>query len=254
MRASQSLAGLHRDWTRLGEADPLWAVCVDPAKRGGRWGVQEFLASGRAEIADAMASLERLGLCAGRDDALDFGCGAGRLTAALAGHFSAVTGVDISPPMLARARTLHAGNERCRFVHNDSIGLTAFADESFDLVYASLVLQHMPTDLARAYLAEFIRVLRADGAIVTLVPEAHLRTARGMVYARAPHRLIGLVQRTVFRYPAPMQMHVLPADLIQRLIEAPGGRLVASLPHAGYGGHWQMAEHFIVKDRERDAS
>jgi len=51
MRASQSLARLHRDWTRLGEADPLWAVCVDPARHGGRWDVQEFLATGRAEIA-----------------------------------------------------------------------------------------------------------------------------------------------------------------------------------------------------------
>jgi hypothetical protein len=50
-----------------------------------------------------------------------------------------------------------------------------------------------------------------------------------------------------------MQMHVLPADLVRRLIGAHGGRLAASVPHAGYGGHWRMTEHFIVKDRERDA-
>lgn len=196
-----------------------------------------------------MASLERLGLCTARGDALDFGCGAGRLTAALAAHFSVVTGVDISLPMLAQARTLHAGNERCRFVHNNSLTLSAFADESFDLVYSSLVLQHMPTELAGAYLAEFIRVLRPGGAIVLLVPEAHLLTFRGLVYRLAPHRLIGLIQRKAFGYPAPMQMHVLPASLVQRLIEAPGGRLAASLPHKGYGGHWRMTEHIIVKGR-----
>jgi SAM-dependent methyltransferase len=253
MRASQSLARLHRDWTRLGEADPLWAVCVDPARRGGRWDVQEFLATGRAEIADAMASLDRLGLCAARDDALDFGCGAGRLTVALAAHFATVTGVDISPSMLAKAHALHAGNDRCRFVHNDSPQLSAFPDESFDLVYSSLVLQHMPTDLASAYLVEFIRVLRPGGAIVVLVPEAHLRTLRGIVYARAPRRLIGLIQRKVFGYPAPMQMNVLPASLVRRLVDAHGGRLEASVPHAGYGGHWRMTEHFIVKDRGEDA-
>ena len=253
MSTGKSLAGLRRDWTRLGEADPLWAVCVDPARRGRRWVVQEFLASGRAEIADAMAILDRLGLCARRDDVLDFGCGVGRLTAALAAHFTAVTGVDISPSMLAEARALHAGNDRCRFVHNDSPALSAFADESFDLVYSSLVLQHMPTGLAGAYLAEFIRLLRPGGAIVVLVPEAHLRTLRGIVYARAPHRLIGLIQRKVFGYPAPMQMRVLPAGLVRRLIDAPGGRLVASLPHAGYGGHWRMTEHFIVKGSARDA-
>jgi SAM-dependent methyltransferase len=247
MRASQSLARLRRDWTRLGEADPLWAVCVDPARRAGRWDVQEFLASGRAEIADAMATLDRLGLCAGRDDALDFGCGAGRLTAALAAHFATVTGVDISPPMLTQARARHAGNDRCRFVLNDSPGLSAFPDESFDLVYSSLVLQHMPTDLADAYLVDFIRVLRPGGAVVILVPEAHLRTPRGIVYRRAPQTLIGLVQRRVFGYPAPMQMHVLPAARLRRLVGAHGGRLAASVPHAGYGGHWRMIEHVIVR-------
>jgi SAM-dependent methyltransferase len=253
MSASRSLAGLRRDWTRLGEADPLWAVCVEPARRGGRWDVQEFLASGRVEIADAMAALDRLGLCAGRDDALDFGCGAGRLTAALTAHFRTVTGVDISPPMLTQARALHADNQRCRFVHNDRLTLGMFADESVDLVYSSLVLQHMPTDLAGSYLAEFIRVLRPGGAIVILVPEAHLRTPRGIVYALAPRRLIGLIQRKVFGYPAPMQMHVLPADLVRRLVDPHGGRLAASVPHAGYGGHWRMTEHVIVKDRARTA-
>jgi SAM-dependent methyltransferase len=251
MSASQSLAGLHRDWTRLGEDDPLWAVCVDPAKRGGRWDVQEFLASGRAEIADAVTSLDNLGLCAGRDDALDFGCGAGRLTAALAAHFTAVTGVDISPSMLAEARAMHAGNDRCRFVHNDSPGLSAFPNESFDLVYSSLVLQHMPTDLAGGYLAEFIRLLRPGGAIVILVPEAHLRTPRGIMYARTPAWLTRLIQQKVFRYPAPMQMHVLPATLVRRLIDAHDGRLAASVPHNGYGGHWRMAQHFIVRDSGR---
>src|ERR1039457_6835138 len=240
MSASRSLAGLRRDWTRLGEADPLWAGRVVRAR-------------GQAEITGAMATLERLGLYTGRDDALDFGCGAGRLTVPLAAHFRAVTGVDISPSMLAQARALHADNQRCRFVHNDSPKLSTFDDGSFDLVYSSLVLQHMPTDLAGAYLAEFIRVLRPGGAIVILVPEAHLRTPRGIVYARAPRRLIGLIQRKVFGYPAPMQMHVLPADLVRRLIGAHGGRLAASVPHAGYAGHWRMTEHFIVKDRERDA-
>lgn len=248
MRASQSLAGLHRDWTRLGEADPLWAVCVDPARRGGRWDPAEFLASGRAEITALLVSLDRLGLCPGRAAALDFGCGAGGLTGALATHFAAVTGVDISAPMLDQARALHAGNERCRFVHNDSPALRMLASESIDLVYSSLVLQHMPTGLAGGYLAEFLRVLRPGGAIVILVPGAHRRTPRGVVYARAPHRLIGLIQRRCFGYPAPMQMHVLPASLVQEMIEPHGGRLAATLPHPGYGGHWRMVQHVIVRD------
>lgn len=246
MNARRSLAGLRRDWTRLGHADPLWAVCVDRGKKGGRWDVGEFMESGRAEIADAMADLDRLGMCARRDDALDFGCGVGRLTAALAVHFGSVTGVDISPSMLSHARKLHADNPRCRFVHNDSLDLQAFPSGCFDLVYSSLVLQHMPAAMAGGYLAEFVRVVRPGGAIVILVPEAHLRTPHGIVYAYAPHHLIGLAQRRVYGYPAPMRMHTLPASRVRRLVEPLGARVVASIPKEGYGDHWQMAEHFIA--------
>jgi len=246
MSARRSLAGLRRDWTRLGEADPLWAVCVDPAKQGGRWDVTEFLESGQAEVSDAMAALDRLGLCARRDDALDFGCGVGRLTGALAEHFATVTGVDISLSMLGHARTLHAGQPRCRFVHNDRQDLRIFPSGSFDLVYSGLVLQHMPASLADGYLAEFVRVVRPGGAIAILAPESHRKSPGGLVYAHAPRRLIGLVQRAVYGYPAPMQMHTLPASRVRRTVEPLGGRLVASVPGAGYTGHWRMATHFLA--------
>lgn len=245
MNGRRSMAGLRRDWTTLGEADPLWAVCVDPARRGGRWDLDEFLDTGRAEIARAMSELDRLGLCARRDSALDFGCGVGRLTSALSRHFGSVTGVDISPPMLEHARRILASDPGCRVLLSDSPDLAAFSDDSFDLVYSSLVLQHMAPGLADAYLAEFVRVVRPGGAIVLVVPEAHLRTPRGFVYAYAPHSVIAWLQRTVFGYPAPMHMHEVPADRVMRVVEPGGGQLVASLPHPIPGSHWQMARHFV---------
>jgi SAM-dependent methyltransferase len=247
VRTGASLTRIRRDWTRLGEADPLWAVCVDPEKKGGRWNADEFLATGRREIGRAVELLDRHGLCPRRDRALDFGCGAGRLTAALADHFRSVTGVDISLPMLARARQLHAGNTRCEFVPGDRPDLGQFADGAFDLVYSSLVLQHLPTELARGYLAEFVRVIRPDGAIMVLVPERHRRTPRGLVYAHAPDSVIRWVQHAVYRYPAPMRMHTLPASQIAAVVAGHGGRLALSVPHPGYGGPWQMMQHVIVK-------
>lgn len=243
------LARLSRDWSTLGQEDPLWAVLVDPARRGGRWDVAEFLASGLAEIAEAISRLDELGICPRRGDALDFGCGVGRLTAALGDHFDSVTGVDISRPMLERAIQLHADDPCCTFVLNESADLGAFEDQSFDLVYSSLVLQHMPRDLAAGYLMEFLRVLRPDGAVVILVPEAHLRTPRGLAYAYTPHALIGLIQRRFFGFPAAMQMHTLPAHRVRQLVEPSGGRLVASDPRSGFGDHWQMTTHFIAGGR-----
>jgi SAM-dependent methyltransferase len=245
--AQDQLRQVARDWTTLGESDPLWAVCVDPDRRGGRWDVGEFMSSGAAEVSDLMVRLDQLGICPRREAALDFGCGAGRLTGALRGHFAAVTGVDVSQPMLARAQDLLAGQSGCRFVHNDRADLAVFPDASFDLVYSGLVLQHMPSGLAEAYLAEFVRVVRPGGAVVVLVPEAHRRTPRGIFYACAPTGLIGLIQRSVFGYPAAMRMTTLPARRVQQLAGPLGASLVASDPRTGVGDHWQMACHFLSR-------
>lgn len=238
------LASLEQDWSRLAEADALWAICVDPAKRGGRWNLAEFLTSGVAEISQVMTDLDRLRLASGRHDALDFGCGVGRITAALASHFDTVTGVDISPPMLERARAIHSASPRCRFILNTGPDLAAFGDHSFDLVYSSLVLQHLPPTLAAGYLAELIRVIRPGGAVVIVVPEAHYRTPRGLVYAHAPQALIRWLQRRVFGYPAPMRMHTMPSRLVRELAGRHGATVVASLPRP-LPGHWRMTAHYI---------
>jgi hypothetical protein len=58
-----SLDQLEKAWTTLAEADPLWAVCVSRDRRGGRWDLAEFMASGRAEIDLAVDRLGQLGIC-----------------------------------------------------------------------------------------------------------------------------------------------------------------------------------------------
>ena len=246
--AHTELARLSRDWTKLGLDDPLWAVCVDPDRRGGRWDVAQFMASGQAEIAAALKRLDQLGIGPARSAALDFGCGVGRLTAALSDYFDSVTGVDISLSMLDRARSLLAELPACRVVHNARPDLRLFPDASFDLVYSSLVLQHMPRALACAYLAEFVRVTRPGGAVVILVPDAHKPTPGGAVYALAPPRFTGLIQQRIFRYPAPMRMTTLPARRVRREVERCGARLVSSDPRSGVGQHWRMKCHFIARD------
>jgi ubiquinone/menaquinone biosynthesis C-methylase UbiE len=242
------LSRIGRDWTKLGQDDPFWAVCVDPDRRGGGWDLEEFMASGQAEIAVAMGRLDELGLDPARTDALDFGCGVGRLTAALSEHFGSVTGVDISAPMLDRARSLLAGRPGCAFLHNERTDLSVFPDASFDLVYSSLVLQHVPRVLAAGYLADFIRVVRPGGAVVIVVPEAHRRTPSGIAYAYLPKGLVSLIQRKIFGYPAAMQMNTLPARRVRELVGANGARLAASDPRSGIGEHWRMTCHFIVKN------
>jgi ubiquinone/menaquinone biosynthesis C-methylase UbiE len=124
--------------------------------------------------------------------------------------------------------------------------LRIFADGSFDLVYSSLVLQHMPHSVAAGYLREFVRVVRPGGAIVIVVPQAHRKTPKGLVYALAPQPLIGAVQRRLFGYPAAMQMRVLRAGSVRRIVEAAGAGLAGSDPAPSVGPHWRGCRHFIT--------
>ena len=71
-----------------------------------------------------------------REDAIDIGCGAGALSAALAdrvGQMGSVLGLDISPPLLAKARERLAGVSQVRLVEADA-QTHLFPPESADLV------------------------------------------------------------------------------------------------------------------------
>jgi len=75
---------------------------------------------------------------------LDVGCGVGRWSRLLASRGAYVTGVDLSPTMIAEAerRTEDCGlASRCRFIVQDSAGLEVAGP--FDLILCVTVLQHM---------------------------------------------------------------------------------------------------------------
>src|SRR5262245_31636893 len=103
----------------------------------------EFFATGAGEISGALDVARELGLPVRYGRALDFGCGVGRLTRALAARFESCVGVDVSPKMVDAARRLNDGVPNVEFVVNRDPDLRAFATGSFDLVYSSIVLQHL---------------------------------------------------------------------------------------------------------------
>ena len=158
---------LSRDWDQLAEEDSLWAILAEPGREGRRWELDEFFATGEREIETVLSIAEGLGRPVRRERALDFGCGVGRLTRALARRFANAVGVDVSPEMVRQASELNAELGNCEFVANVSDDLGRFDDAYFDFVYSNKVLQHMPSsELACAYVREFQRVVRPDGLVV----------------------------------------------------------------------------------------
>jgi len=96
---------------------------------------------------------------------LDAGCGSGALFAALRDRGATVTGVDLSPGLLAQARRRLGADADLRVA--DLTEPLPFDDDSFDDVIASLVL-HYFEDWGPP-LAEMHRVLRSGGRLIASV-------------------------------------------------------------------------------------
>jgi SAM-dependent methyltransferase len=179
------LEQLQKNWDELGKIDPLWAILTIPDRKGGKWNTEEFFASGQREIATLMGIAQALGYPMHRETALDFGCGVGRLTQALSSWFKRCSGVDIAPSMIELARRYNAHGSNCEYLLNAQGDLRIFADSSFDLVYSSIVLQHVEPRYSTLYIREFVRVLRPGGLVVFQLPERP-RTAAPSLGAQGP--------------------------------------------------------------------
>src|SRR5476651_566651 len=127
-------------WDAHAARDPLWAVLSDAGKDERKWDVRKFFQTGVNEISLVFYQLDSHGIEVARGSALDFGCGVGRLTQALAHRFENVLGVDVSPRMVETAASLNRFPGRASYVWNDAPHLKVFNDHSFDFIYTNIVL------------------------------------------------------------------------------------------------------------------
>jgi SAM-dependent methyltransferase len=142
---------------------------------------------------------------------LEVGCGPGRLAISLArSHGFDVTGVDLDPAMIDRARANdrraeHRGDRGPSFLVGDVRSL-AFPDGSFDLVVSTLSMHHW-ADPAAA-LDEIGRVLRLDGRVIVW----DLRSGVHPFHAEVPDA-IELARRSSSLQPAGMAPWAWPGRL-----------------------------------------
>ncbi len=167
---------LQKHWNQFGKQDPLWAILTYNDKKGNKWNPEEFFETGKQEIKDVMQYVEKLGLLQQRGRALDFGCGVGRLTQALANYFEEVVGIDIAPSMVKRAKRYNRFGARCMYYVNGADNLRLFSDQEFHFIYTHIVLQHMRPEYAKSYIKEFLRVLKPQGVLIFQLPSRCLAT------------------------------------------------------------------------------
>lgn len=157
-------------WDHHAALDPLWAVLAFPDKSANRWTVREFMKTGEREIALLYHRFAALQLPAPDGQALDFGCGVGRLTQALARRQDRVIGADISPVMIDLARRLNQYPDRASYICTATSGLDQLPSRSCQLIYTNIVLQHVPGRAAVGYLHDFFRLLDRRGLLVFQLP------------------------------------------------------------------------------------
>jgi ubiquinone/menaquinone biosynthesis C-methylase UbiE len=95
---------------------------------------------------------------------LDIGCGIGLIEQYLGPGVAELWGVDTS---LHSLKFACGGAPSARFVHYDGSNLP-FPDSSFDAVFASCVLHHVPTTSRNGFFMEMLRPLRPNGAVIVI--------------------------------------------------------------------------------------
>jgi len=244
-------------WDQLGRENALGAILSKSGELD-TWNLSDFLATGRADVDRFMADLRRIAPDTPQTRALDFGCGVGRITRALADHFDEVVGVDAAPSMIDRARTLHADDQRCRFVLNHTANLRVFPSASFSVVYSRIVLQHIRPVYIERYVPEFIRVLSPGGVLMFQLPEAGTPEAfenapvAGGLKRHVPRALVVLWRRLKFRRLAAnagtaIEMFGIPRPRVERLITRAGGRLLETTPDASHGDRGSGFAYWVTR-------
>jgi SAM-dependent methyltransferase len=140
------------------------------------------------------------------DRALDLGCGDGRFTAALARAGAGVMGVEVAEAALERARSREPELD---FRLAPIEGPLPLDDVSFDLVWASEVIEHI-ADTAQ-WLSEVRRVLAPGGRLLLTTPS---------------HGRLRVAARGIERFSEPLgdHLHLYTRSSLRTLLEEFGFR------------------------------
>ncbi len=246
-----NLKDLQQNWDKFGNTDPYWAIITKPGTKGNRWDEEAFFRTGRRRAARTTKKIQSLSPNFDFAKALDFGCGAGRVTQGLADHFRQVVGVDIAPSMIALAKEKNR-KSNCYFELNERNDLKRFQSASFDLVFSVITLQHMQPKYAKNYLVEFLRVLKPGGIAIFQLPSKPDTKIRKIacfpLFLYLYRWLIEVRNRTKRAIAEPvMEMYWIAIEEMVPFITQHGGTIVQIEKDDAPGKNWDSYTYFVTK-------
>jgi SAM-dependent methyltransferase len=169
------VARMRRDWDRRALENARHYVATGQTA----WSDREFFEAGEQEIRDHILN-DLQNICQGRDPkkmtVLEIGCGAGRVTRALARFFGEVYAVDISPQMVRQAREAVSDLPNAHVFCNNGRDLSALYRRwwrrvgigdrlEFDFAFSCMVFQHIPSRKVIASYSRAVNRLLRPGAL-----------------------------------------------------------------------------------------
>jgi len=157
---AQLLARMRDDWDQRARENARYYV----ATTNEQWSDEEFFASGESTVREEVLT-DLINICQGKDPTqmrvLEIGCGAGRVTRALAKIFGEVHAVDVSGEMVERAKKSLTGFPNAFVYRNNGKDLDVVPAQPFDFAFSSIVFQHIPSrEVIENYVKEVGRLLR----------------------------------------------------------------------------------------------
>jgi ubiquinone/menaquinone biosynthesis C-methylase UbiE len=157
-----ALRRMEKNWdSRACEAPEYY---IASARR--EWPKDEFFQSGADNVTNEILG-DAGTICRdkklGEMRVLEIGCGAGRMTRAMAAVFGEVHAVDISSEMIALAKRNLSDLRNVSVYKNNGIDLAGLKDGSYDFAFSFIVFQHIPRlAIIENYLREVHRCLKPN--------------------------------------------------------------------------------------------
>lgn len=156
----RTLDKMRRDWDERARENARFYVNTERTD----WTDDDFFASGERTVAEEILT-DMTNICQGKDPkqmrVLEIGCGAGRVTRALAKLFGEVHAVDVSGEMIAQATEALRSRPNASVYQNNGMDLSIVPVSDFDFAFSTIVFQHIPSrDVIVNYVKEVSRLLR----------------------------------------------------------------------------------------------
>jgi len=154
-------ARMRHDWDQRARENARYYI-VDS---NSAWSEDEFYALGQMTLKDDILN-DMYNICQGKEPSdmrvLEIGCGAGRVTRALAGLFGKVDAVDVSPEMVALARRACVDFPNATIWNNSGVDLGVIPGSGlFDFAFSICCFHHVPSQaVIENYVREVGRLLR----------------------------------------------------------------------------------------------